>query len=211
MWRLVLDGGLYLSPIDTHPQKILDVGTGSGIWAMQMADAFPSAEVIAFDISPVQPSWVPPNLHFEHDDLEQEWLWKQNSFDYVHCRFMFMSVRDWPAMLQQAYRTLKPGGYIELSELDLHPVPGDVELPVPPTISKWFSVQGEALERQGFNMRIASTFKRLLLDAGFEAVVEEIRRVPWGRWPADERLKTIGYWHVGKYSLCPDCAGNCQD
>jgi len=199
MWRLVLEGALHLSPIGEHPQKILDIGTGSGIWAMQTADAYPSAEVIGFDISPVQPAWVPPNLHFEVDDLEQEWLWRTDAFDLVHCRFMFMSVRDWPGMLRQAYRVLKPGAYIELAELDLHPGPAYEGMPIPPVISKWFRVQGEMLQRQGFDMRIASKFKALLEDAGFESVVEEVRNVPWGRWPKDERMKMIGYWHLGKY------------
>ena len=197
MWRLVLGGGLHLSPIDSHPQKILDVGTGSGIWAMQTADAYPSAEVIAFDISPVQPSWVPPNLHFEIDDLEKEWLWKHDSFDFVHCRFMFMSVRDWPTMLHQAYHTLKPGGYIELSELDLNPKPAYDGMPDPKIINKWFAVKGEIMKRQGIDMRIASKYKQLLIDAGFECVVEEVRTVPWGQWPEDEKLKRIGYWHLG--------------
>lgn len=30
---LVLDGKLYLAPLE-NPQKILDIGTGTGIWAM---------------------------------------------------------------------------------------------------------------------------------------------------------------------------------
>lgn len=197
MWRLVLDGSLHLSPINDRPHKILDVGTGSGIWAMQAADAYATAQVVAFDISPVQPRWVPPNLQFEVDDLEQEWLWKPDSFDLIHCRFMFMSVRDWPAMLEQAYRAIKPGGYIELSELALSPEPAVPGMPSPPTITKWFAVQGEALASQSFDMRIASKFKQLLTNAGFEAVVEEVRDVPWGRWAKDERMKMIGYWHVG--------------
>lgn len=197
MWRLVLDGALHLSPIGEYPQRILDVGTGSGIWAMQAADFYASAEIIGFDISPVQPNWVPPNLQFEADDLEQEWLWKPNSFDLIHCRFMFMSVRDWPAMLAQAYHTLKPGGYIELSELDLNPGVADSWMPEPPTIKKWFADQGEALTNIGFDMRIAIKFRQLLIDAGFEHVVEDVRDVPWGKWSKDEKMKMVGYWHLG--------------
>jgi hypothetical protein len=42
-------------------QRILDVGTGSGIWTIDMADQYPMAEVVGTDLSPIQPSWVPPN------------------------------------------------------------------------------------------------------------------------------------------------------
>lgn len=31
---LMLDGKLFLAPIDKKPQRCLDVGTGTGIWAM---------------------------------------------------------------------------------------------------------------------------------------------------------------------------------
>jgi ubiquinone/menaquinone biosynthesis C-methylase UbiE len=33
MMYLALDNKLFLAPLD-HPQKVLDVGTGTGIWAM---------------------------------------------------------------------------------------------------------------------------------------------------------------------------------
>lgn len=199
MWRLVLDGRLHLAPIGDHPQRIIDVGTGSGIWAIEAADAYPSAEVIGFDISPNQPVWVPSNLHFEIDDLENEWLYKKNMWDFIHCRFMFMSIRDWPAMLRQAYSTLKPGGWIELGELNMEPGPSSPDTPKPETITQWFHVQGAALSNQGYDLRVARKFKQMLIDAGFEFVTEDIREVPWGPWPEHEPARSIGYWHHGMF------------
>ena len=52
---------------------ILDIGTGTGIWAIDMADLYPSAVVTGTDLSPTQPSWVPPNVRFEVDDFKDEW------------------------------------------------------------------------------------------------------------------------------------------
>jgi ubiquinone/menaquinone biosynthesis C-methylase UbiE len=34
MFNILLDGKLFLAPIGDHPQKVMDVGTGTGIWAM---------------------------------------------------------------------------------------------------------------------------------------------------------------------------------
>lgn len=41
---------------DIH--RVLDVGTGTGIWAIEMADMHPEAEIVGIDLSPIQPKWV---------------------------------------------------------------------------------------------------------------------------------------------------------
>jgi cyclopropane fatty-acyl-phospholipid synthase-like methyltransferase len=72
----MLDGKLHLAPVK-EPHRILDIGTGTGIWAIDMADTYPAAEVIGTDLSPIQPVWIPPNCRFEVDDAEQEWTFKE--------------------------------------------------------------------------------------------------------------------------------------
>ncbi|KAL6355216.1 hypothetical protein LRP88_11465 [Fusarium phalaenopsidis] len=57
VWLLTLDGELGLSPKISEPAKrVLDVGTGTGIWAVEYADLHPESEVIGVDLSPIQPS-----------------------------------------------------------------------------------------------------------------------------------------------------------
>lgn len=70
--RLQLDGRLHLCPLN-DPREILDIGCGSGIWAIDMADEYPACQVLGTDLSPVQPTWVPPNCRFEVDDFELDW------------------------------------------------------------------------------------------------------------------------------------------
>lgn len=44
---ILLDGKLHLAPLpEDKPIRILDVGTGTGIWAMDMGDKYPNAEVV---------------------------------------------------------------------------------------------------------------------------------------------------------------------
>lgn len=54
--------------------------------------------------SPIQPTWVSPNLKFEIDDAEAEWLYGDNVFDLVHLRYMAHAIRNWPKLYEQAYR-----------------------------------------------------------------------------------------------------------
>lgn len=60
--RLAWDGSLHIAPIE-KPQRILDVGTGTGIWALDIAEQFPMAEVIGTDPSPIQPNCGPANWY----------------------------------------------------------------------------------------------------------------------------------------------------
>jgi methylase of polypeptide subunit release factors len=46
----MLERKLHKAPIANDPQRILDVGTGTGIWAIDMADKYPSAEVLGVDL-----------------------------------------------------------------------------------------------------------------------------------------------------------------
>jgi methylase of polypeptide subunit release factors len=70
---ILLDNELHLAPIDKNVQNVLDVGTGTGIWAIEFgkspldgkhpeltnfclsATRYPSASVIGSDLSPIQP------------------------------------------------------------------------------------------------------------------------------------------------------------
>jgi methylase of polypeptide subunit release factors len=45
----MLKEDLYKAPL-VEAHRILDVGTGTGIWAIDMADKFPAAEVIGIDL-----------------------------------------------------------------------------------------------------------------------------------------------------------------
>ncbi|ATZ57349.1 hypothetical protein BCIN_14g04960 [Botrytis cinerea B05.10] len=116
VFNLVLDGKLYLAPIE-NPQRVLDVGTGTGIWAIDFADQYPSSHVVGCDLSPIQPGWIPPNLEFEIDDVEDTWRYSQK-FDFIHIRSLGGSIASWPHLLDQARDNLNEGGYIELVDFE---------------------------------------------------------------------------------------------
>lgn len=97
-------GQLYFAPIE-KPSKILDVGTGSGIWTIEVADLHPQAEVFGVDLSPIQPSWVPPNVKFEVDDVEETWTWPDDHFDLIFSRLLISgSIQNLDKYIQQSFQ-----------------------------------------------------------------------------------------------------------
>lgn len=51
---MLLEKKRFLAPIQESPQKILDLGCGTGIWSIDVADDYPSAEVCTFFLIPGQ-------------------------------------------------------------------------------------------------------------------------------------------------------------
>lgn len=46
---LVTNGALYKAPIQ-NPHRVLDLGTGTGIWAIDFANDHPESEVIGLEL-----------------------------------------------------------------------------------------------------------------------------------------------------------------
>ncbi|KAI5455628.1 S-adenosyl-L-methionine-dependent methyltransferase [Mariannaea sp. PMI_226] len=153
---MLLGDRLFEAPIGKTPSKILDVGTGTGIWAIDMADAYPCTEIIGIDISPVQPSWVPPNCTFHVDDAQLEWTFTPESIDFVHIRALYGSISDWNKLYDQAYKTMTPGGWIEDFEMNITLYSDLPEIKNDPShiFKQWATVFLEALDRIGKTGRI---------------------------------------------------------
>ncbi|GKT64988.1 methyltransferase domain-containing protein [Colletotrichum tofieldiae] len=184
-------GKLHSAPLK-NPQKVLDVGTGTGIWAIDMGDEYPEADVIGIDLSPIQPEFVPPNVHFFVDDAEVGWVYPENTFDYVHLRNMAPSIKKWPELFAEAYRVLKPGGWIELQEMRW--VYGCDDGTMGPDFAPVRMVANikEALAQLSVDMNAAERYPKHAEDAGFVDLKHEVKKVPVGPWPKDSRLKKIG-------------------
>jgi len=45
-----------------------------GLWAIEVGDLYPGASVLGLDLSPIQPHWIPSNVRFMVDDVEDEWI-----------------------------------------------------------------------------------------------------------------------------------------
>ncbi|KAM3517339.1 hypothetical protein MY4038_010315 [Beauveria bassiana] len=201
MVKLLCGQKLFFAPIGDNPQQILDIGTGTGIWVIEMGDQFPSASVLGIDLSPIQPDWLPPNVRFIVDDAESPWLYPRNHFDYIHSRHTVMALKDWMRLFRRALEHLKPGGWIELQEIHHSPRSANLDAVLSENheVAQFWSHVSEGLGNLGVDLNISSggQLTKMLQEAGYVNVTERVFHVPIGTWPKNKVLKTVGlYWRT---------------
>ncbi|KAL1993936.1 hypothetical protein VTN49DRAFT_2605 [Thermomyces lanuginosus] len=192
MFLLLLHGKLYLAPIK-NPQRVMDLATGTGLWAIDFADQHPPAEVIGCDLSPIQPTLVPPNLKFLVDDLTSDWEYESNPFDFIHARYLCFSFKDIGKLVKQCYRSVKPGGWVEFQDWDAYPISQDGSLSGT-DLEKYYNEVYGAFEKTGVEVRPGIKLEQWFKDAGFVNIQVEKFVIPYGVWPKDARLKKVGAW-----------------
>ncbi|KAH0846300.1 putative methyltransferase [Fonsecaea pedrosoi] len=188
----LLDSHLHYAPIGSEPQRVLDLGTGTGNWAVDFADLYPTAEVIGTDLTPIQSTFVPPNLRFIIDDFEDEWAYDDTPFDYIHGRYLASSVRDWPRLVRQSFENLKPGGWVEFQEWDTHIYSKDDSLAEDAALFKFHHYTCGRRTAAGYDSQPGPKVEGWLRDAGFINVQAVKLPIPLGIWPKDNKYKQVG-------------------
>ncbi|CAG7853098.1 SubName: Full=Uncharacterized protein {ECO:0000313/EMBL:CCA75872.1} [Serendipita indica DSM 11827] len=116
-------GGLYpcpeqveahLAPAEGARKQILDVGCGTGSWAIEMAERFPHTLVTGIDLAPtpLDTARFPSNLHIEIDDINLGLAHFHGQFDLVHMRCVTGGINDIDKAMLDLQRCLKPGGIL---------------------------------------------------------------------------------------------------
>ncbi|KAK2031308.1 methyltransferase domain-containing protein [Colletotrichum zoysiae] len=195
LYTLTFDGKLFISPAgsDRPLHRVLDAGTGTGIWAIDVAEEYPEALITGVDLSPIQPQFVPPNVTFYIDDVEDEWTYSYK-FDFIFGRMLTGSIADWPRFIQQSYEFLEPGGWIELSDILLDLQSDDGTVGPDCAAQTWAGHMLEAAAIWKRPLDSCKFYKEQLAEAGFVNITEKIYKWPTNPWPRDPKFKELGMW-----------------
>ena len=122
-------GGLFPRDLDLSTiTTILDVACGPGGWAVTAAYEHPEMRITGIDISHTVIQYARAqaqvrdlnNLTFRVMDATKTLDFSDESFDMINARAMvgFMPNTLWPAFIQEAFRLLRPGGILRLTDAD---------------------------------------------------------------------------------------------
>ncbi len=161
-------------------KAILDLACGPGGWVLEVAREHPEIEVTGVDISQSMIRFAKAqatsrgygNASFLVMDVKQPLRFEEASFDLVNERTLYgvMGPGEWPQLLAECKRILRPGGIIRLTEL---------EMPVTtsPALNELWYLHARAFYKLGRSFSvderhigITPVLKRLLRDAGFQDV-----------------------------------------
>ncbi len=186
MLRFALRGN-YIAPLQ-NPLAILDVGCGTGRWALEMAERWPEANVVGVDLTPpqvdaqsrighTQPDRRPENYTFVIGNVLQGLPFADNTFDFVHQRLLYAAIPrpQWPEVIAELYRVAKPGGWVELVEGSLG---AHTDGPAMQQLAQWIIA---ATSRRDIDMRISPHLPGYLRDAGFRDVRVREEYLPIGK------------------------------
>lgn len=221
LFTLCLGGALTFTKLplekltaETPHFHILDVGSGGGHWAMEMALNNPLVDVLGIELSCANlPKEVPPNLTFEIADAAEDW--PPRLYDFIHLRNLVGGgIRDWHRLIVQAFDHLKPGGQLEFTEVtplffgvDPDPLAEDSDTPsggeeatttekpraaVGAATIEYGAVFAEIAAAQGIDFDPTPKVRPWLMQLGAENVRERSDWLPVRNWARDPLTRKKG-------------------
>lgn len=170
-------GANYLAPL-ASPATILDVGSGTGRWATEMAQEFPDARVTGIDIASTNLSTMALNAHFLQQDIFKGLPFPAASFDYVHARLLVAAipVAAWPGLLREYLRVVRPGGWLELFE------GGTTFVNAGPLTRQYLQWWGRVSQQRGIDASYIEHLPSLMAGFTMQNIQARTLHVPVGEW-----------------------------
>lgn len=86
----------------------------------EMANTYPNSNFTGIDVSSAWPSEIrPSNSNFIVSNIIHDLPLEENSIDYAYMRFLGLGIPNYqfPIVLANIFKVLKPGGWIELVDV----------------------------------------------------------------------------------------------
>ncbi len=172
-------GNHYVAPLSLPLQTILDVGTGTGIWANEMATLFPAAVVVGLDLSTSsfrEP--IPDNCLLRIGNVLTGLPFPDAFFSFTHQRLLVagITVDNWPRVIHELVRVTRRNGWIELVETD------HLMVNAGPATAKMHELIEVISKNLGFDGTVIHHLGDFLVQEKLQGVEMQPIRIPVGEW-----------------------------
>jgi SAM-dependent methyltransferase len=158
-------------------ERVLDIGAGFGVWAFEVGDRYKSLIVDAVDANRrILPDFTPPNVIFVLDNIEYDL--GNTRHDFIFCRDMGGSIRDWPKLVRNCFLNLVEGGVAEFTEFGTVFSAGGTELAFDhPVADMMMTLSRDCQEKFGQPLNPGPNLKEWLKLAGFRDITQKTFRI----------------------------------
>ncbi len=174
-------GGLLAEHDDlTRFHRVLDVACGPGGWSQELAFTHPEMEVVGFDISLAMIDYARAftqvrhlhNASYHVMDVRQPLAFPEHSFDLINSRFInFLPASEWPGLMRELDRLLRPGGIIRLTESEWWYYSNSPALEnLNALLIRALKVQGESFSQSGRFTGVLPMMGKFLQDLGYSNI-----------------------------------------
>ncbi|KAF7727053.1 hypothetical protein EC973_008100 [Apophysomyces ossiformis] len=192
----VLDAVKHCLPFE-QGIKILDIGCSSGAWVLDMSLEFPHCEFHGVDVATfVRKGGLPGNVKFHQGDVLQKLDFADDTFDFVHMRNMLFAfeVKDWPIAVREALRVTKPGGVLQLLEMDIR------ELQCNDKLRRTYELFYSICQSQHQDPRMAVQLENILRQAGADILQIDERMINCASMPGLAKKRLL--WDIERGLEC---------
>jgi ubiquinone/menaquinone biosynthesis C-methylase UbiE len=194
---------------------ILDVGCGTGEITRRLAERYPQARLLGLDIlegnlqlARRDSAGLGERVRYEVGDafaLRQA----DESVDLLVCRHMSQAVPEFPRVLAEFRRVLRPGGWLHLLSEDYGMLHMRVGARDPDRF--WNTVVVPFLAGIGCDGRIGRHSPALLAQGGFQDIAMEYVTVDTLRVPRETFAGILGAWKDGSSPALAESSGRSLD
>lgn len=192
--------------------RILDLGCGTGEITRRLAERYPDADLLGIDILETNLALARRDsaafgarISYEQGDAFAL-RHADAGFDLVVCRHMSQAVPDFPRVLAEITRVLKPGGWLHLLSEDY----GMLHMPATASFDPdrfWNCNAIAFLQGIGCDGRIGRHSPPLLEAAGYRDIAMDYVTVDTLRVPRDTFADIISAWRDGYAQPLSDASG----
>lgn len=210
LFRHILGDKLHTDVVEFGEEPhVLDVGCGSGLWPILMAQELETIlapmhlnspnlpSILAAYRHIILPEKIPQTVTFTTVDIEGEWtkeILNHAPYDLINCRMKKGSIKSWSTLYGKIATHLKHGtGVFEQFEIDWKFKRNSD--PIPEALEKWSTKLHHAMEDHGMSIQCDPEETRsMLLNNGFNDVQERAILLPVNDWQSKDADKKIGRW-----------------